>query len=331
MGVDCHTCVQESRAVSKEELLVNVAVTDPLVAPLVAAARAVQSAYFAEDYIGRVSKRSGFRLTLLTASREGVPTLLGYVVYRFKECAISVAQLAIDAQFHGCGYGRKLVKWLVQEAKKNTHVEIIALSSLPTSTGFYQHFGFRRVKVQGISGEDYVEGQVYMEYRCRKPSKSRQRLQRSSTSKPDNKSLASDSTNDGAGSTTDQAEFIASSSGDEHLLDAAAAEITTSAPKDRVALLDVQATTQPCGVHKAAHEQADPVDTGGGAVSSVANSGPAPCTERASRWSLRHRSHSQVEDSKSSGRTLSQSHIENVEESVPEALVARRVWRAART
>jgi len=162
------------RSRSKDKILANVATTDSSLAALIARAREVQATYFAEDYISQVSKRSGYRLTLLTELQDGVDTLVGYIVYRFKQSAVSVAQFAIAQEFQGQGFGKKLIKWLIQYAKK-ANVEIIALSSLPTSTSFYQRFAFKRVMVKGISGEDYVEGQVYMEYRCRRPLKADQR------------------------------------------------------------------------------------------------------------------------------------------------------------
>lgn len=168
---------------TKERFLVNVAVNDLNLVPLIARAREVQSAYFAEDYISRISKRSGYRMTLFTEIQDGVETVLGYVVYRFKAEAVSVIQFAIAPEFHRQGFGKKLIKWLIQYSKK-ANAEIIALSSLPTSTGFYQHFGFKKVKVKGVSGEDYVEGQVYMEYRCRRPLKGNQRMSRSSPETP---------------------------------------------------------------------------------------------------------------------------------------------------
>lgn len=160
---------------SKDGILVNVATTDSSLAALIARAREVQAAYFAEDYISKVSKKSGYRLTLLTELQHGVSTLVGYIVYRFKQFAVSVAQFAIAQEFQGQGFGKKLIKWLIQYAKK-ANVEIIALSSLPTSTNFYQRFAFKRVSVRGISSEDYVEGQVYMEYRCRRPLKVNRRM-----------------------------------------------------------------------------------------------------------------------------------------------------------
>lgn len=160
---------------SKERFLVNVSLNDSKLRALIVRAQEVQSAYFAEDYISRISRRSGFRLTLCTRCQDGVDTMLGYVVYRFRPSAVSVVQFATAPEFHGQGHGKKLIKWLIQHSKK-ANAEFIALSSLQESIGFYQHFGFKRVKVNGISGEDYVEGQVYMEYRCCRPSKASRRV-----------------------------------------------------------------------------------------------------------------------------------------------------------
>lgn len=159
---------------------------------------------FEEDALSMVSRKSGWRMTLLTRPEgfqdtsstrlEGFcldgddgdgpcPSLIGFLVYRLRpdlDC-VSIAKLAIVPEHRQQGHGRRLIEWCIKSAKKQNNVAFVSLSSLPEAVKFYQHIGFRpeNVKIEDTAraqcgpDEGLVEGQVYMEYRIKGRSKAK--------------------------------------------------------------------------------------------------------------------------------------------------------------
>eukprot|EP00920_Eleutheroschizon_duboscqi_P025792 GHVT01063655.1.p1 GENE.GHVT01063655.1~~GHVT01063655.1.p1 ORF type:complete len:379 (+),score=52.11 GHVT01063655.1:901-2037(+) len=126
---------------------------------------------FAEDCVKLCGKRkAGCRLALLTSS--SYLTFLGFVSYRIhpETRAMEILKLAVPQSQQGKGYGKKLLKAVINLARQTPGICFIALSSLPEAEGFYNRLGFKsfpsiKPGSDGASGVavDLVEGQVYME------------------------------------------------------------------------------------------------------------------------------------------------------------------------
>jgi len=158
---------------------------------------------FEEDALNMVTRKGGWRMTLL-ARPEGFtppvaelipldgfsldgpgfqPALIGFVVYRLRpelDC-LSIAKIATVPEHRKMGHGRRLIEWCIKAAKKQSSLDYISLSSLPEAIKFYNVLGFRAIEVnleksgknECASDEDFVEGQVYMEYRLKGRSRAR--------------------------------------------------------------------------------------------------------------------------------------------------------------
>merc|ERR1712032_135677 len=129
-----------------------------------AMAREIGRHAFEEDYVSKVSRRSGHRLVLLTDDAR--TETLGFVVYRFGESRLVIFQLAVAEKHRRKGFGKKLVRWLVQYAQKQS-LKSVGLSSLVEAIPFYKRLGFRK-RGAPTDCEDYVPGQVYMERAVKK-------------------------------------------------------------------------------------------------------------------------------------------------------------------
>jgi len=66
------------------DFMIDVSVKDDKISALLAHAKRVASEYFPLNLIGKVSKCSGFRLTLLVQRIKKPKRVLGYMVYRFR-------------------------------------------------------------------------------------------------------------------------------------------------------------------------------------------------------------------------------------------------------
>merc|ERR1719221_886228 len=101
-------------------------------------------------------------------------SVVGYATYVIRRDVrtMSVNKLAVATTHRRCGFGRSLIRHLIQLAKCRPRgevpLEVVCLSSLPTSVGFYKACGFREDPTICISASgDFIEGQVYMEHRLR--------------------------------------------------------------------------------------------------------------------------------------------------------------------
>lgn len=131
---------------------------------------------FENDCLEMVSKKSKFKLAVLTA-----PTgeFLGFSVYKVNRGAgnLTIGKIAICREQRGHGYGKRMMKETIKMAKKDKMIHFCSLSSLPTAIKFYKRMNFKEfkeVKFTGVAveeGEEFVEGQVYMEYKIRNPPK----------------------------------------------------------------------------------------------------------------------------------------------------------------
>jgi len=138
---------------------------------------------FETDVVKGVSRKGRWKLTLLVqhASPEVQDDpwggLLGFIAYKVKDQVqtISIAKLAIVPESRGRGYGHQLVNWCIALGKKLPNIMYLSLTSLPKAIRFYKQMGFKQVDVDLAKLDpceddpdfDVVEGQIYMEYRCK--------------------------------------------------------------------------------------------------------------------------------------------------------------------
>jgi ribosomal protein S18 acetylase RimI-like enzyme len=154
---------------------------DPRLKSLLDQVAELSSQEFSENCLEHgVSKKKGWRLTLLARPvpedpenqpPEAPDVLLGFVVFRFRpdmQC-LSIAKIAVPEAHRGRGFGKHLMEWCTKYAQQQGNLQMLSLSSLPDAIKFYQKYGFRQVKIDKVPDDehDYVEGQVYMEYRLK--------------------------------------------------------------------------------------------------------------------------------------------------------------------
>jgi len=136
-------------------------------------AHALSETAFNEDFSAEVTKKSGWKLSLLVSKDQR--TFYGFAVAKVAKGILSVAKIAVAVEFRGCGLGRHIMNELMKAAKKQGNVYEVCLSSLPEAIAFYKRLGFRAYEgLRATTQEDVVEGQVYMEKRLRqRPRRSR--------------------------------------------------------------------------------------------------------------------------------------------------------------
>jgi len=151
-------------------LLRNVAVhdrSDVKMAALLSQTRELSMAVFEEDCLQEITKKTGWKLSLLASEDQTI--LCGFVVSKVKNGSLSIAKIAVPSHFRGQGFGKQIMDEVMKAAKKQSDVYEVCLSSLPGAETFYQRLGFKAFRGMKVtSGDDLVEGQVYMEKRLRR-------------------------------------------------------------------------------------------------------------------------------------------------------------------
>merc|ERR1740121_2140996 len=133
---------------------------------LVGQARELSVSAFGEDCLQEVTKKSGWKLSLLVS--DDLTVLCGFIVAKVTNGLLSIAHIAVPAEFRGQGFGKMIMEDLMKAAKKQGDVYDVCLSSLPTAVKFYQRLGFKAIRdLKMKSEDDLVEGQVYMEKHLR--------------------------------------------------------------------------------------------------------------------------------------------------------------------
>jgi len=99
--------------------------------------------------------------------------------------SLSVSKLAVAVAYRRRGLGRTMLRHLIQMAKCRTRgeppLEVVCLSSLPTSVNFYKACAFHEDHTVKLTcSSDVIEGQVYMEYRLRRSARSASRARSAS-------------------------------------------------------------------------------------------------------------------------------------------------------
>lgn len=128
---------------------------------LISHIRELSELVFDEDCLASVTKKSGWKLSLLAT--KDLSTLCGYAITRITNGALSIAKIAIPVEFRGLGFGKLLMEDAIKLAKKQSDVYEVCLSSLSTAVTFYQRLGFKAMTGVKVKTDfEVVEGQVYM-------------------------------------------------------------------------------------------------------------------------------------------------------------------------
>lgn len=136
---------------------------------LICQARALSLEAFDEDSLQEVTKRSGWRLSLLAL--KDLSAVCGFIIARITtHGALAIKKLAVSSELRGLGLGKLIMEDVTKAAKKQGDVYEIRLSSLATAVTFYQHLGFKAFKGMKFdfdTDREFIEGQVYMEKKLR--------------------------------------------------------------------------------------------------------------------------------------------------------------------
>jgi len=139
---------------------------DPIIADLICQTRLLSETVFGEDCLQEITKKTGWKLTLLASEDRSV--LCGFLVWKILKGSLSIAKLAVPSEFRGSGFGRLIMEDAIKAAKKQGDVFEVCLSSLPNAVTFYQRLHFKAFTSMKIdTDKDLVEGQVYMEKKLR--------------------------------------------------------------------------------------------------------------------------------------------------------------------
>jgi len=148
--------------------------TDPKFATLLAKATEVSKKHFGEEAQAHINRKTGARFMLMC--NEDYTQLWGFAVYKFRPALgmMCIAKLAVPEHLQGCGFGKIMMKELIKVAKADKQTNEIGLSSLPGAIDFYKRLNFKKHDGYEKDPDDphtYIEGQIYMDYRFRKPQK----------------------------------------------------------------------------------------------------------------------------------------------------------------
>jgi ribosomal protein S18 acetylase RimI-like enzyme len=125
--------------------------------------RALSKKAFGED----MQVRKGESVAVLLVGGE-VVSYASYVLRRHVK-SMSISKLAVSYSQRYRGLGRILLRHLIQVAKRRPRgelpLDVVCLSALESSLGFYKACGFHEDNTVKLCGkDDVIDGQVYMEY-----------------------------------------------------------------------------------------------------------------------------------------------------------------------
>jgi ribosomal protein S18 acetylase RimI-like enzyme len=142
---------------------------DPTFKRLLKQVSAMSLGHFHEDALQKVGKKSGWNLMLYCSG--DMQEVWGFAVYKLNLPlrVLSLGKIAVPDRLQGLGFGKCMLKELVQLARK-TPVDAICCSSLPGAIKFYERLGFKGSPEVGRSDPDgiFIPGQLFMEQRWRK-------------------------------------------------------------------------------------------------------------------------------------------------------------------
>ena len=117
-------------------------------------------------YIRRIGRRPAPMLAdfpaLITAAEvwtlSEVADIVGYIVLRGKDGSLHVENLAVDPECHGRGYGRALLNFAEEEAKRRGYgmLDLYTNARMRENLALYARLGWREVDRRTESGFERV-------------------------------------------------------------------------------------------------------------------------------------------------------------------------------
>jgi len=153
----------------------------PELAALVEQAQPLYDKYFHEDLLDDLrDKGDTGRLAFLVRPGEASAEarFCGVLVYKFwgpPLRAVSILRVAVPDRLRFLGYGRTLMKWIMQKATQKPRAQCakVTLCAMPEAVAFYDRLGFAFVPDENIElpaetddGVRRLPGAVWMEYKC---------------------------------------------------------------------------------------------------------------------------------------------------------------------
>merc|ERR1719331_2055152 len=119
---------------------------DPSLADLVSATEPIYREHFHSTLMEELEDTfEDAQVTFLAspATDEEPAELLGFIVYRFwgpPLKAASIFRVAVPTQHRMFGYGRQLVQWFMEKARRQPrhHPNIVTLNAVPSAIAFYE-------------------------------------------------------------------------------------------------------------------------------------------------------------------------------------------------
>merc|ERR1712087_944811 len=105
---------------------------------------------FDDDLIELIGEE-GVRLGLLVAAPPKCQQdLYGFIIYKFwgpPLKTMSISRVAVPARYRLQGFGRQLVRWAIEKAKRKPRHECtrVSLKATPDAVRFYQRLNFTQV------------------------------------------------------------------------------------------------------------------------------------------------------------------------------------------
>jgi ribosomal protein S18 acetylase RimI-like enzyme len=144
-------------------MLRNVSIQDVKFCGLLQQTRDLSVEIFDEDCLHSITKKSGWKLSLLITS--DLSTLCGFIVSQVTKKALWIAKIAVRTEFRRHGFGKLIMEETIKSARKQGDISQVTLSSLEEAVKFYRRLGFKafmNLKIDA-SRPELQEGQVYMQ------------------------------------------------------------------------------------------------------------------------------------------------------------------------
>lgn len=91
-----------------------------------------------EDMIDRYLERG----TMYVLDDNGIKAEC--VVTNENDGILEIKNIAVQPEYQGMGYGKALIKWIMQEYKESHSILQVGTGDSPTTIPFYEKFGFKK-------------------------------------------------------------------------------------------------------------------------------------------------------------------------------------------
>lgn len=130
---------------------------DPVYRSLSEAAQPVYEHYFQSGLVEDMSQWDDVLVAFLVDDSE-TPQLLGFIVYKFFPAPLrsaSIIRVAVLAGQQGNGYGKQLVQWFVEKARRMPRhsCNSVSLTAVASAVTFYERLNFVQAPVDEQAGE----------------------------------------------------------------------------------------------------------------------------------------------------------------------------------